>query len=71
MHTRQNGFKNYDKAYHLARGDYSREALTFKMAAQRFVDVSDEEVNTIKENAIRKGTKDATNSEVILFEGKI
>ena len=69
--TRQNGVENCDKAYHLARGDYSRVALIFKMAAQRFFDVSDQEVNTMKENAIPKGTKDEAKSEVILFEGKI
>ena len=71
LHTRRSGVENFDKAYHLARGDYSRGALTFKMAAQRFVGVSDEEVNTMKENAIPKGNKDAAKSEVILFEGKI
>ena len=69
--TRRSGVENCDKAYHLARGDYSRGALTFKMAAQRFVGVSNEEVNTMKENAIPKGTKDAAKSEVILFEDKI
>ena len=41
------------------------------MAARRFVDVSDEEVNEMKENAFPKGTKHAAKSEVILFEGKI
>ena len=34
-----------------------------KMAAQRFVDVFEEEVNRMKENAIPKGTKDAAKSE--------
>ena len=46
-------------------------ALTFKMAAQRFVDVSEEEVNRMTENAIPKGTKDAAKSEVTLFESMI
>ena len=35
-------------------------ALIFKMAASRLVGVSKEKVNTMKENAILKGTKDAT-----------
>ena len=46
-------------------------ALIFKMAAQRFVDVSEEEVNRMEENAIPEGTKDAAKSGVTLFEGKI
>ena len=46
-------------------------ALIFKMAASRFVDVSEDEVNRMKENAIPKGTKDAAKSEVTLLEGKI
>ena len=48
-------------------------ALILKMAAQRFVyvDVSEKEVNRMKENAIQKGTKDAAKSGVILFEGNI
>ena len=45
-------------------------ALTFKMAAWLFVDISEKEVIRMKENAIPKGTKDAAKSEVILFEGK-
>ena len=43
-------------------------ALTFKMAALRFVDVPEKELNRMKENAIPKGTKDAAKSKVILFE---
>ena len=46
-------------------------ALIFKMSARRFVDVFEEEVNRIKENAIPKGTKDAAKAGVTLFEGKI
>ena len=46
-------------------------ALTFKMAAYRFVDVSEKKVNRRKENAIPKGAKDAAKSKVILFKGKI
>ena len=34
------------------------EALNFKMAASQFVDVSEEEVHMMKENAIPKYTKD-------------
>ena len=36
---------------HLARGDYSR-ALNFEMAASRFVNVTEEEINMIKENSV-------------------
>ena len=32
----------------------------FKMAASRFVDVSEEEINLMKENAIPRNTKHAT-----------
>ena len=35
---------------HPARGDYNTEALIFKMAAARFVGVSEEETNKMKEN---------------------
>ena len=41
------------------------------MVAKRFVDVSEEEVNRMKENAIPKGIKDTAEPEVTLFEGKI
>ena len=43
----------------------------FKMAASRFVDVSDEEINLMKENAIPKNTKHATKFGITLFEGKM
>ena len=46
-------------------------ALISKMAASRFVDVSDEEINILKENAIPKNTKDATKFGVTLFKGKM
>ena len=39
---------------HLARGDYSR-STNFQMAAWQFVDVSEEEINTMKEMQFRKG----------------
>ena len=35
-------------------------ALNFKMAASRFVNLSDEVINAIGENSIAKGSKDAT-----------
>ena len=37
---------------HLARGDYNTEALIFKMATARFLDVLEKETNKMKENAI-------------------
>ena len=43
----------------------------FKMAASRFVDVSDEEINLMKENAIPKNTKHATKFGITLFKGKM
>ena len=42
-----------------------------KMAAWRFVDVSEEEINTMKGNTIPKGTKDAGKSRMTFFEGRI
>ena len=36
---------------HTARGDYNTEAIIFKMAAARFLDVSKEETSKMKENA--------------------
>ena len=35
----------------------------FKMTASRFVDVSEEEINFMKENAILRNTKHATSLE--------
>ena len=37
---------------HPARGDYNNEALNFKVAAARFLDVSEEETKKMKENAV-------------------
>ena len=37
---------------HSARGDYDTEALIFKVAAARFLDVSEEETKKMKENAV-------------------
>ena len=48
---------------------YIHLGLTFKMAASRLVDVSGEEVNIMKENAIPRKTKHATKFVVTLFKG--
>ena len=37
---------------HPARGDYNTEALIFKMAAVRFLDVFKEKTSKMKENAV-------------------
>ena len=55
---------------HLTRGDYSG-STNFQTAAWRFVDISEEEIWKMKENAIPKGIKDAAKSQVKLFEGRI
>ena len=41
------------------------------LAASRFVDVSEAQINAIKANAILKGTKDSAKFRAILFEGKM
>ena len=41
----------------------------FKMAASRFVDVSEEQINLMKENAIPRNTKQATKFGMTLFKG--
>ena len=43
----------------------------FKVAASRFVDVSEEEINLMKENAIPRNTKHATKFGMTLFKGKM
>ena len=45
----------------------------FKMAASRFVDVSEEEINLMKENAIPRNTKvkRATRFGMTFFKGKM
>ena len=43
----------------------------FKIAASRFVNVSEEEINLMKENAIPRNTKHATKFGMTLFKGKI
>ena len=39
----------------------------FEIAASRFVNVSEEEINLTKENAIPRNTKHATKFEMTLF----
>ena len=58
---------------HLRRGDYSciAEEQIFKMAASGFVDVSEEEINLMKENAIPRNSKHATRFGMTLFKGKM
>ena len=42
-----------------------------KMTASRFVDVSEAEINLMKENAIPRNTKHATKFGMTLFKGKM
>ena len=46
---------------HLRRGDYSGRTggQIFKIAASRFLNLSEEEINLMKENAIPRNTKHA------------
>ena len=60
-------FRRYN---HLRRGDYSRRT-NFQIAASRFVNVSEEEINLMKENAIPRNTKHATKFGMTLFKGKM
>ena len=46
-------------------------AQIFKTAALRFVNVSEEEINLMKENAIPRNTKHATKFGMTLFKGEI
>ena len=43
----------------------------FKVAASRFVDVSEEKINLMKENAIPRKTKHATKFGMTLIKGKM
>ena len=43
----------------------------FKIAASGFVNVSGEEINLMKENAIPKNTKHATKFGMTVFKGQI
>ena len=59
---------------HLRRGDYSGRT-NFQNSglgpASRFVNVSEEEINLMKENAIPRNTKHATKFGMTLFKGKM
>ena len=50
---------NSGEVFIATRDDYSGRQF-FKMAALRFVDVMEEEINFMKENAIQGNTKHAT-----------
>ena len=41
------------------------------LPARRFVDLSEEEINIMKESAIPKSIKEATKFGVTLFQGRI
>ena len=43
----------------------------FKITAPRFVNVSEEEINLMKENAIPRNTKRATKFGMTLLKGKM
>ena len=43
----------------------------FEIAASRFVNVSEEEINLMKENAIPRNTKHTTKFAMTLFKGKM
>ena len=43
----------------------------FKIAASRFANVCEEEINLMKENAIPRNTKHATKLGMTLFKGKM
>ena len=47
------------------------ERQIFKIAAARFVNLSEEEINLMKENAIQRNTKHATKFGMTLFKGKM
>ena len=55
---------------HLRRDDYSGRT-NFQMATSQFVDVSEEEINLMKENDIPRNTKHATKFGMTLFKGKM
>ena len=43
----------------------------FKITVSRFVNVPEEEINLMKENAIPRNTKHATKFEITHFKGKM
>ena len=55
---------------HLRRGVIAG-GQNFKIAASRFVNVSEEEIILMKENAIPRNTKHATKFGMSLFKGKM
>ena len=55
---------------YLRRKDYSGRT-DFQIAASHFVDVSEKELNLMKENAIPKNTKHAIKFEMTLFIGNM
>ena len=55
---------------HLRRGDYSGRT-NFQIAASHLVNVSEEEINLMKENAIPRNTKHATKFGMTLFKGNM
>ena len=56
---------------HLRRGDHSGRTNFQNIAASRFVNVSEEEINLMKENAIPRNTKHATKFGMTFFKGKM
>ena len=61
----------YNHLPQLPRGDpIIAGGQIFKIAASRFVNVSEEEINLMKENAIPRNTKHATKFGMTLFKGK-
>ena len=52
---------------HLRRGAYSGRTI-FQNSRLRFVNVSEEEINLMKENAILRDTKHATKFGMTLFK---
>ena len=44
---------------------------SFKITVSRFVNVSEEEINLMKENATPRNTKHATKFEMTHFKGKM
>ena len=53
---------------HPALGDYNTEALIFKMAAARFLDVSEEETNKMEKHAVDLSNYSKTIILLVLSE---
>ena len=56
---------------HLCGGDYSGRTNFQKKTASRFVNVSEEYINLMKEDAIPRNTKHATKFGMTHFKGKM